>query len=74
MLLEAALGVAGLVVALYLAAGAAATAPALWQGGFVAGGAPGLGEAAPGDHLQSGYRLWLVGSSSSTQRRLSERP
>ncbi len=39
----------------------AATAPALWQGGFVAGGAPGLGEAAPGDHLQSGYRLWLVG-------------
>jgi hypothetical protein len=55
------LGVAGLVTALYLAAGAAATAPALWQGGFLAGGAPGLGEAAPGDHLQSGYRLWLVG-------------
>jgi hypothetical protein len=55
------LGVACLVVALYLAAGVAATSPALWQGGFVAGGAPGLGGAAPGDHLQSGYRLWLVG-------------
>jgi hypothetical protein len=55
------LGVAALVVGLYLAAGVAATSPALWQGGFAAGGAPGLGEAAPGDHLQSGYRLWLVG-------------
>jgi hypothetical protein len=28
---------------------------------FLAGGAPGYGEAAPGDHLQTGYRLWLVG-------------
>ena len=28
---------------------------------FMAGGAPGHGEAAPGDHLQSGYRLWLAG-------------
>ena len=28
---------------------------------FLAGGAPGHGEAAPGDHLQTGYRLWLVG-------------
>jgi hypothetical protein len=28
---------------------------------FVAGGAPGYGEAAPGDHLQTVYRLWLVG-------------
>jgi hypothetical protein len=55
------LGVAALVVGLYLAAGVAATSPALWQGGFVAGGEPGLGEAAPGDHLQSNYRLWLVG-------------
>ncbi|HKP19239.1 MAG TPA: hypothetical protein VJT84_12220 [Gaiellaceae bacterium] len=27
----------------------------------MAGGAPGYGEAAPGDHLQSGYRLWLAG-------------
>ncbi len=28
---------------------------------FMAGGAPGHGEAGPGDHLQSGYRLWLAG-------------
>lgn len=28
---------------------------------FLAGGAPGHGEAAAGDHLQTGYRLWLVG-------------
>ena len=28
---------------------------------FMAGGAPGHGEAAPGDHLQSDYRLWLAG-------------
>jgi hypothetical protein len=27
----------------------------------MAGGAPGHGEAAPGDHLQTGYRLWLPG-------------
>ncbi len=28
---------------------------------FLAGGAPGHGEAAPGDHLQTGWHLWLVG-------------
>jgi hypothetical protein len=28
---------------------------------FMASGAPGNGEAAPGDHLQSDYRLWLAG-------------
>jgi hypothetical protein len=28
---------------------------------FMASGAPGHGEAAPGDHLQSEYRLWLAG-------------
>jgi hypothetical protein len=55
------LGLALGVAALYLAAGVAATSPALWHGGFLAGGAPGLGEAAPGDHLQTNYRLWLVG-------------
>jgi hypothetical protein len=54
-------GLAVGVVALYLAAGVAATSPALFQGGFLAGGAPGFGEAAPGDHLQTNYRLWLVG-------------
>jgi hypothetical protein len=27
----------------------------------MASGAPGHGEAAPGDHLQTGYRLWLAG-------------
>lgn len=27
----------------------------------MAGGAPGRGEAAPGDHLQTVYHLWLVG-------------
>lgn len=29
---------------------------------FLAAGAPGHGEAAPGDHLQTVYHLWLVGS------------
>ena len=28
---------------------------------FLAGGAPGYGEAAPGDHLQTTYHLWLFG-------------
>ncbi|HEX6699506.1 MAG TPA: hypothetical protein VF101_02135, partial [Gaiellaceae bacterium] len=28
---------------------------------FMAGGAPGHGEAAPGDHLQTVYHFWLVG-------------
>ena len=28
---------------------------------FMAEGRPGHGEAAPGDHLQTGYQLWLVG-------------
>jgi hypothetical protein len=28
---------------------------------FLASGAPAHGEAAPGDHLQTGYRLWLAG-------------
>ncbi len=40
-----------------------ATEPAIGHGwsSFLAGGAPGNGEAAPGDHLQTGYNLWLAG-------------
>jgi hypothetical protein len=48
---------------LYLVAAVVATEPAvthLWSS-FMASGAPGNGEASPGDHLQSGYRLWLAG-------------
>lgn len=57
------LGLAALVVGLYLAAGVAATWPAVLHAGshFLSGGAAGNGEAAPGDHLQTNYRLWLVG-------------
>jgi hypothetical protein len=28
---------------------------------FLSGGAPGHGEASPGDHLQTMYHWWLVG-------------
>jgi len=44
-------------------AAVAATEPAIAHVAtqFMAGGAPGNGEAAPGDHLQSDYRLWLAG-------------
>jgi len=44
-------------------AAVAATWPAVkgFDTTFLAGGANGNGEAAPGDHLQTGYRLWLVG-------------
>jgi hypothetical protein len=40
-----------------------ATAPAILhlRTSFLAGGSPALGEAAPGDHLQTLYRFWLVG-------------
>jgi hypothetical protein len=40
-----------------------AAAPALWHAhsDFLAGGEPGRGAVAPGDHLQSAYRLWLPG-------------
>jgi hypothetical protein len=52
-----------LACTLYLAAGVAATWPAVRHAGsqFVAAGTPGHGEAAPGDHLQTLYHLWLVG-------------
>jgi hypothetical protein len=56
-------GFVGLAFALYLAAGAAATWPAIREADdrFLARAAPGYGEAAAGDHLQLGYNLWLVG-------------
>jgi hypothetical protein len=48
---------------MYLGAGLATTWPAVRHAAssFIAGGAPGHGEAAPGDHLQTAYHLWLVG-------------
>ena len=56
-------GFVALALALYLLAGLTATWPALrhFHSAFLAGGASGYGEPAPGDHLQTGYRLWLVG-------------
>src|SRR5438552_13037891 len=63
---RAARGRAGLVAlacALYLGAGLSAT----WPGArhldtaFMAEGQAARSEAAPGDHLQTGYQLWLVG-------------
>ena len=52
-----------LACALYLGAGVAATWPAVQHArtSFLADGAPGYGAAAPGDHLQTLYHLWLVG-------------
>ncbi len=46
-----------------MAAALLATAPALTHArtDFLAGGQAGHGEAAPGDHLQTAYRLWLPG-------------
>jgi hypothetical protein len=48
---------------LYAVAAIVATEPAIAHFGsqFMASGAPGHGQAAPGDHLQSGYHLWLAG-------------
>ena len=56
-------GFVALALALYAAAGVSATWPAVQHLGsqFLAGGAPGHGEAAAGDHLQTGWHLWLVG-------------
>jgi hypothetical protein len=51
------------LVGLYAAAAVVATAPAVghFRSAFIASGAPGFGEAAAGDHLQSVYRFWLLG-------------
>jgi hypothetical protein len=48
---------------LYAAAAISATWPAVLhaRSDFLSGGAPGHGEAAPGDHLQTLYHWWLVG-------------
>src|SRR2546428_1608402 len=56
-------GFVALAVALYAAAAVSATWPAVLHAGsdFLAGGAPGHGEASAGDHLQTGWHLWLVG-------------
>jgi hypothetical protein len=56
-------GFVALALCLYAAAAVSATWPAVQDLGhaFLAGGAPGHGEAAAGDHLQTGWHLWLVG-------------
>jgi hypothetical protein len=56
-------GFVALGAALYLAAGVAATWPAILhaRSHFLSGGAPAHGEASPGDHLQTLYHYWLVG-------------
>jgi hypothetical protein len=56
-------GFIALACALYLAAGISATWPAVQHARthFLSGGAPGHGEAAPGDYLQTLYHWWLVG-------------
>jgi hypothetical protein len=56
-------GFVALAAALYLAAGAAATWPAILhaRSHFLSGGAPSHGEASPGDHLKTLYNFWLVG-------------
>src|SRR5262249_46953191 len=56
-------GFVALAVALYLAAGVAATWPAVQhaRSHFLSGGAPGHGDASPGDHLQTLWHYWLVG-------------
>lgn len=57
-------GLVGLVVALYLGAGAVSTWPALKQADerFLAEGVRGTpGVAVPGDHLQTLWQLWLPG-------------
>jgi len=60
-------GLVALVVALYLGAGALATAPQLSHIGshFLARGTTVPGEATAGDHLQAEYHLWLVGHQLS---------
>src|SRR5262249_61001596 len=55
-------GFVALALGLYLAAGVAATWPAVQhaRSHFLSGGAPGHGGASPGDHLQTLWHYWLV--------------
>jgi hypothetical protein len=55
--------VVAIAVAIYAVAAVLAAVPGIEHIGseFLAGGAPGYGEAAPGDHLQTSYHLWLFG-------------
>jgi hypothetical protein len=57
------LAFAALACLLYAFAGVTATWPAVLhvRADFLSGGAPGHGEASPGDHLQTLYHWWLVG-------------
>jgi hypothetical protein len=55
-------GFVGLVSAVFLAGALATTAPAIWHPErFLSGSSSGHGEPSAGDHLQTAYRLWLVG-------------
>lgn len=56
-------GFTAAAVALYAAAAVVATWPALEHAGsrFLAEPAPSYGGTAPGDHLQTGWNLWLFG-------------
>ncbi|HEY7195713.1 MAG TPA: hypothetical protein VH306_00835 [Gaiellaceae bacterium] len=51
------------LIGLYAAAALLAAWPGLgsFRSDYLAGGAPGFGEAAPGDHGQVVYRYWLLG-------------
>jgi hypothetical protein len=56
-------GFVALACLLYLAAGILAAWPAVehWRTAYLAGGAPGYGEASAGDYLQTNWHFWLVG-------------
>ena len=56
-------GFVALACLLYLTAGILAAWPAVehWRTAYLAGGAPGYGEASAGDYLQTNWHFWLVG-------------
>src|SRR5207248_4246952 len=63
-------GFVALAAAIFLVAAVLASVPGIAHIGsrFLAGGAPGYGEAAPGDHLQTTYHLWLFGDQIENGR------